>query len=370
MNGVTILKSSDKFLVFACDDEAHGRCVYKIAQRDNDVLHREVATLLALKERSARIAPHLPAVYEYGTFPHGAYGGQAYYKQAHIDGRTFSQCIQHTLTADATVDALFPPLMRSLVEIALDDVGMRWSERATDTLRRVVLDEYEQLSRRPHIAPLSRADGLVVNGRHHPPLRASVDVILASPAFAALDAAAPFLATLGHWNFHGDNVLLTGGDHAGFGLIDPDVTWTVADPLLSVARFLYTFPHDTADYRQYVLQTDFLTALDDALPEVQVTLLWPEAVAQSYRRLFGPFFACADEAGGAPADRLLTTEQRFRLRLALLLCLLRGINANYEDEIEFFDRRIDAFRNKSVFLFLRTTEFASVLAASVEGAAV
>ena len=145
MKGVTILKSSDKYLVFACDDEAHGRCVYKIAQRENDVLHKEVATLLALKERSARIAPHLPAVYEYGTFLRGAYRGRAYYKQAHVEGRTFSQCIQHALTDDATVDALFPRLMHALVEIVLDDVGTRWSERPTNTLRRVLLDEYAQL---------------------------------------------------------------------------------------------------------------------------------------------------------------------------------------------------------------------------------
>ncbi len=366
MNGIKILKSSDKYLIFACDDPANGRCVYKIAQQGNDKLNKEVERLLVLKARARKIASHLPPIYDHGVFTHGAHRGKSYYKQAHVVGTTFSQYVQHTLTAGDTLDGLFSHLFGALAEIALDDVDAQCAERPVATLRRALLAEYERLSRRPHIVSLLHSEGIVINGRHHPPLSTSLDRILALPAFLDLDAAPPFLATIGHWNFHGDNVLLVDPARSQeFFLIDPDVTWDVADPLFSVARFLYTFLHDTADNGQYALQTDLFARFEDRLPEFRVTLLWPDVVAQNYRRLFTAFYDCRDASIAMPGIGVLDAEQYFRLQIALLLCLMRGVNANYEQDIQFLDGRIDAFRNKGIFLMLRSTEFADVLARSL-----
>ena len=42
----------------------------------------------------------------------------------------------------------------------------------------------------------------------------------------------------------------------------------------------------------------------------------------------------------------------FRLKISLILCLLRGINSNSQNEIKFIDNQCNKFQNHGVFLLL------------------
>ena len=60
-------------------------------------------------------------------------------------------------------------------------------------------------------------------------------------------------------------------------------------------------------------------------------------------------------------ERLGRDNRLLRLKLCFLLCLLRGVNANYFEEIDFMNRKLTEFQNKSVFLFLQAILFAANL---------
>jgi hypothetical protein len=49
---------------------------------------------------------------------------------------------------------------------------------------------------------------------------------------------------------------------------------------------------------------------------------------------------------------------RRRIAINLLICLLRGVNANHTDKIEFVEDDLTALRNPAIFLLLFATKFA------------
>ena len=56
---------------------------------------------------------------------------------------------------------------------------------------------------------------------------------------------------------HNEGNYFTNPDHLKelnkFKLIDPDTRWKVLDPMFSMARFFYTYSHDTAETKNYYI---------------------------------------------------------------------------------------------------------------------
>ena len=55
----------------------------------------------------------------------------------------------------------------------------------------------------------------------------------------------------------------------------------------------------------------------------------------------------------------------FRFNISYLLCLLRGINANYQDEIKFINKDINLFRNSGIFFALILIKYADQLSKNI-----
>ena len=56
---------------------------------------------------------------------------------------------------------------------------------------------------------------------------------------------------MGHFNFHGENILISDFKTLDkFKLIDPDTRWKILDPMFSMARYFYTYSHDTAEKKK------------------------------------------------------------------------------------------------------------------------
>ena len=54
--------------------------------------------------------------------------------------------------------------------------------------------------------------------------------------------------------------------------------------------------------------------------------------------------------------------EKARFSLSYLLCLLRGINANYEEKITFFKNKNDMLQNNGIFFSLLAIKYAEQIA--------
>ena len=61
-------------------------------------------------------------------------------------------------------------------------------------------------------------------------------------------------------------------------------------------------------------------------------------------------------------EKKLNTLTRFRFNIAYILCLIRGINANYEEEIIFSKKGLTEVQNSGIFLLLNLILYSNYLA--------
>tara|TARA_B100001248_G_C27167445_1_gene356387 strand:- start:202 stop:498 length:297 start_codon:yes stop_codon:yes gene_type:complete len=79
----------------------------------------------------------------------------------------------------------------------------------------------------------------------------------------------------------------------------------------------------------------------------QITYDWPKRILKNYKNVFN-------------RNIFFKKEKEFlkkRFDLNFLLCLLRGINSNYEEKVDFTKKRINIFRHSSIYLALITIRF-------------
>ncbi|MFM2130549.1 MAG: hypothetical protein RL477_2095, partial [Pseudomonadota bacterium] len=196
-------------------------------------------------------------------------------------------------------------------------------------------------------------------------LRDSVERIVTSDTFDRLIRKSPAISDLGHWNFHGENIILNSRFPDGFAVIDPDVSLDECDPVFGLARLLYTFPHDTAEHTYYIINSDLLMPKGNTpRPEFEIAFTWPESTLVNYRYLYRGVLD-----GEMP--RVFDLDPRFandarlwyRLNVSLLLCLLRGVSVNYKPNYPLHYGDMVHFQNEALFILLNAIELADLIAA-------
>src|SRR3989338_520950 len=355
-----VLKSSSKYLIFSC--EAGGTSlVIKIAHTHHEQLTREVERIQSLKQAYPVLGRRLPSIVASGAIPTGLHAGKAYYAQEYLSGKTFSHVLQSGLVPSATFSKAVSTLVRTLCDLTLEhQCDEAFYGQSGSFLREAVIGAYRQAVAFPHINHVDQCEDLVINGPRMAPLKDVLQRIVSSPILARIERVPSCISSLGHWNFHGDNILLESVERAAdVRVIDPDTKIEQGDPLFGLARFFYTFPHDTADYGQYVIHSSMMTRLQTGTADMDITCLWPHVVYEQYQ-IFSRAFLDAQELISLDA-RFADERLRARLILNMLLCLLRGVSANYDEAIEFVEGSGTAFRHKGIFFYLQACLFASTI---------
>ena len=185
----------------------------------------------------------------------------------------------------------------------------------------------------------------------------SIDKILSSEAFYKLDNINPFLSTLGHFNFHGENIIVKNmSNFDNFKLIDPDPRWKIQDPFFSMARFYYTLDHDTNEKNQYHIYSNLFNKTKNTKSlEFNIKYLWDKKTINAYKLIFDK----------QQYENTLDDLSKFRFNISYLLCLLRGINANYEEKIAFITKDLKIFQNSGIFFSLNLIKYADYLASKL-----
>jgi len=364
---LAILKNTAAYLIFRYATDT-GSYVCKIANRDNDKLAREVGRIIMLRDRYPALASRLPKIINTGVIRHGIHSGKRYYIQNFFEGTTFSHLVQGPETSSEWLSDIFHGTVKLLVDFIFEhDFSDAYSGHSGDFLRDAIYEERDAIRSLKNVAFIAGSDSIIINGRELPGLDTLLGTIFDERTVAALNAEPSFISELGHWNFHGDNIIVGDDGLSDLHIIDPDAGIDTCDPMFGLARFLYTFPHDSADYEKYLIQSQVFSLMDGGEQRFDIKLLWSPTAHDAYAKLFGAF-------PRLPADSLVAIDRRFgegmaatRLKLCFLFCLLRGVRANYSEQIEFENSELTEFRNKAVFLLLQAIQFANELTEAKDG---
>jgi len=358
---VRIFKNSASYLIYLAECEGE-LSVCKIAHLDGAKLDREIARIEALREAYPGFKRRLVGVERAGKISTGEFTGKHYYLSKYVRGETFSHWIQSPTTEIGSLRNAYNTILPVLFDLSSTQRPCEgsWKTYIATMLR----EELSKLESKPMLRRILSSGEIVVDGTALRSLPKLVDELLSNDVVMTIDTLGRALSDLGHWNFHGDNVVVPDIlNPSEFKVIDPDVSIVTSDPLFGVARFLYTYSHDTADYRQYYIHTRAYVPFEAGRFEFEIRRLWPEVVARNYEDLFGRSLQL-----GLPGIKGVPDElAQVRLAYCYLCCLIRGVNANFEDRLEFEGDRLDLIRNKSIFLLLAATKFANALARNMSG---
>ena len=97
----------------------------------------------------------------------------------------------------------------------------------------------------------------------------------------------------------------------------------------------------------------FFNNLKSAKHTFKTKIIWSSIIKKKYENNFSEFFTFKDKK----KLNLLNENEKFRLKICILLCLLRGINSNFEKRIQIIDDKGVKFKNDSIYIFLTLLKF-------------
>ena len=174
-------------------------------------------------------------------------------------------------------------------------------------------------------------------------MRESINLILSSKKYVDF-VNKPLKMVLSHANFHGDNLLTSDNE---IYVIDPDVSIPIVPRSFALARFIYTFVHDSADYGDYNIFTKWFSKGE---PYFEFKSNISSDINQFYKKTFGDLLEFNNN------NTMIFNRLKFfsssELKLSYLFCLLRGIKAN-QSNINFINKDgLDFFQEKGFFIYL------------------
>ena len=111
-----------------------------------------------------------------------------------------------------------------------------------------------------------------------------------------------------------------------------------------------------------ILISKSLKNLNSTKHTFQTKIIWPSVIKKKYENNFSEFFTLKDKK----KLNLLNENEKFRLKICILLCLLRGINSNFEKRIQIIDDKGIKFKNNSIYIFLTLLKFLKTFANEIK----
>ena len=350
-----VLKTSEKFSVFKNLKKNGTINIIKISNRNSNEINSELNLIKKLNDQSLFFKERIPKILNHGTFKSGFFKNKDYYKQQFINGKTLSQIIHSKKTKKKDIKNIKKILIKELI-LSTKSFKRFESQKKEKYPNKFLMNELEKIKNKKIYSALVKKSKIIINRKKYNNLNYYLKKILFSKKVKELYFQKNFLSKIGHWNYHGGNLIFPNKKYRNFKLIDPDSSWKINDPLFSLARFFYTFPHDTMEYDKYVIFSPNLKKLEkkEAI-SFKLKLLWKKNIINNYRTIFLNLYCLYFEEKKIISE--FSSAEFLRLKLSLALCLLRGVNANYQQEINYQSNKSENFQNKGIFLYLITIIF-------------
>ena len=282
-----IIKSSENNLIMFLK-EGKNLDILKIAQRGNASLQREYETILKLKKFSKVYNFFLPEVYTNKKIKSVLLKNKFHFFQKLQPGLTLSKLIQKSIIKSNKAKHVSEILINVLITIMQEDFKNCVNEKPSELFRKLLMMEFQNLIKRPHLYFITSKSNLKIGNKYYNKLENSLNKIFSKKNFLDLDKQDQFLVDLGHFNFHGENIIISDLKAANkFKIIDPDTRWKILDPMFSMARYFYTYSHDTAERKNYYIKSnifDIKSINKDFCFNTKI--LWPNKVYKVYNKIF------------------------------------------------------------------------------------
>ena len=318
-----VVKSSESNLIISLN-EGDKADIIKIAQRGNSSLQREYEILLKLKKFSEVYNYFIPETYLNNSIKNTRLKNKFHFFQKYYPGLTLSKLIQKGKIKSSKAKKISEIIVNNLISIMKEDLKHSVNDKPSEIFRKLFMVEFQNIIKRPHMYFISSETKLKIKNKYYNKLENSLDKIFSKKLFLNLDNEDNFLVDVGHFNFHGENIIISDlKDLKKFKLIDPDTRWKILDPMFSMARYFYTYSHDTAESINYYIKSNIFDFKNNNKKlYFDTKILWPNKIDAVYKKMFNTNLF----------KKKINKMEKFRFNLSYLLCLMRGINANYEEK--------------------------------------
>lgn len=342
-----VLKNSEKYTVFKFLDNKKRELIQKISNRKYSFIKRELNHISKLKKSSNFYKKKFPKILKYGILKKGVFKGKGYYNQIYINGETFSKLIKEKKISNKKINTIFNFILKTTANELKNNKNI--IKRNSFILYKKLFNiEYNKIKKKNLFNEILKYKKIIINNAQFNNLDYYLKFILSSKKIIKFLKKNHIFSSLSHWNFHGENIIIINKKKIDFMVIDPDSSWKYNDSMFSLARLIYTYPHDTAEYDKYFITQIKNKNLKNKL-KFNLNFNWDKFSQSRYENIFDKYFFNINRSN---FNNILTPKEHIRFCMSLALCLLRGINANYEAKFHYLKKNSNKFLNKSFFLFL------------------
>jgi hypothetical protein len=335
-----IIKSNDKYLII----NKNNKHIFKISQMAGTNLENEYNIIKQLRAKSKNYNKILPTtlvdkkkILSLGKF---------FYVQNYVKGLTFSKILSKKLNSKELNN--LNKIKKRIYEISKENFNLNSDHTPLLLFTKLIINEFEIIKKKTHLSFLCENKDLIINNIKYKNFNYLLYKFLQSKKIKIVNTNKNYFSFLGHFNFHGENIIIENLKKSpNFFIIDPDSKWQCLDPMFSLARFFYTFDHDTFEKKKYIIKSNFFNLSKKKKYMFQINYMWKKLPYYNYRRILNKknFF------------KYETNFYKTRFNLNYLLCLMRGINSNYDENIDFPSKKINYFRHSSIYLSLMAIKF-------------
>lgn len=344
-----ILKNSEKYTVFKIKKK-NKNLILKISNRGPEKISREVKHIEKLKNSSDFFKKKIPSIIQYGKIKKGINKHKGFYTMPFVKGPTLSDLFQKNILSKTKRIKFFNCLSNSLIqEIRIAKLSKR--KKSFNLYKKLFNIEYEKIANKPLFQDLLNRKFILINNKIHLNISFCLKKIFKSKKVKSMIKKYKYNCSLNHWNFHGGNIIFPQNKINDFKIIDPDSSWKINDPFFSLARLIYTYPHDTMEYdKYYLISRDFDKKNKKKPISFSIKQIWDKKIKKNYKMIFDNFFTKFDKKN--LYFQKLSELEFLRFNLSLILCFLRGINANHQPKINFLTDNSHRFQNKGLYIYL------------------
>ena len=334
MSTYKILKSNDKHLIIKVKYE-NNTIVKKYNLLSTKNLEKEVQRINFLSKRSKKYKKYQINILDFSNEQIFYDIYKPYYSMPFLKGSTFSNIIKSTKYTLSEKKKLFKVLYDELYSLSLEQKNI---ESKTQKIK--WLDRYAQVLKNvnnfPIISDICKNNFLINNIEINKGDKLIYNFISkGEKSFSAYNNA--------HANFHGENIILLNyPKNKEFLILDPDTKIENIDCSFSLARFLYTYIHDTIvnDKYKIILEQNSKNKIN-----FNLKFKWNNKQIKSYKLLEDKIL------------NLLLSFSKFKdsqkIIKSYILCLLTGVITNDNGlKIKNIDKKKLSINSNALFIYL------------------
>ena len=344
-----ILKNSEKYTVFKLKNK-NKKFILKVSNRSPNKIFREITHIKKLKSNSDFFSKKIPSIVNYGKIKKGINKHKGYYQMIFVEGPTLSEIFQKKNFYNVNRIKLFEDLSDSLIQ-EVRKAKFNKKKNSFNLFKKLFNEEYKKILDKDLFKNLLIRKNISVNNKSYLNISYCLNKIMSSKKIKYFAKKYNSICSVNHWNFHGGNIIFTQKKFKNFKLIDPDSSWKYNDPFFSLARLIYTFPHDTMEYDKYFLiSKDFEKKNKQKPISFKIKYTWNKKIKKNYESIFLNFYNAFDRKN--LFNKKLNDKEFLRFNLSLILCFLRGVNANHQPKVNFLTDKSNNFQNKGLYIYL------------------